>query len=389
MELACESITVGEKSSYKNYIKLIVFVSIVLVCLLLQGCNNTPTSEVNIVIPDDVQAIIDMIDEISVISEDTKDVIINIENQYSILPAEQRELINNIDKLEKIKDEYESFLNNKRVEEEVNQAKESNNAIYEECVKLCENDDFLEALRLCDEANKKDYESYLKIREYESMLKTKQRDYFEKKIIEGIEENNIEQILYLYDEKNILIPGDSLYDNNHIIVHTLSYSQGLFDVCTEGDSKWGTIFIQGKDVQTDIGDFSLAIDMTDENCNVKMSEDYFIKSDEMDKLEISNLDGVVEAEYGRSERIEAEKRYQNYKRTQYVAEAIKEQIELQSRTPHIGMTKEELGESTWGKPRKINTSTYEWGTIEQWCYSGYRYIYLEDGIVTGIQDNNK
>lgn len=54
--------------------------------------------------------------------------------------------------------------------------------------------------------------------------------------------------------------------------------------------------------------------------------------------------------------------------------------------PQIGMTTEEVRQSTWGEPSDINKTTYAWGTKEQWCYSGYRYIYFEDGIVTAIQE---
>lgn len=56
------------------------------------------------------------------------------------------------------------------------------------------------------------------------------------------------------------------------------------------------------------------------------------------------------------------------------------------RSPIIGMTAEEIRLSTWGDPDKINKSTYSWGTSEQWVYEGYRYIYLDDGIVTSIQE---
>jgi hypothetical protein len=62
-------------------------------------------------------------------------------------------------------------------------------------------------------------------------------------------------------------------------------------------------------------------------------------------------------------------------------------IEVQKlEEPKIGMTKEEVLNSTWGKPQDINTTTSRYGTNEQWCYSQYRYIYFENGIVTSIQD---
>ena len=50
------------------------------------------------------------------------------------------------------------------------------------------------------------------------------------------------------------------------------------------------------------------------------------------------------------------------------------------------MTKDEVLNSTWGQPEDINKTTTKYGTREQWSYSGYRYIYFEDGIVTSIQD---
>ncbi len=53
--------------------------------------------------------------------------------------------------------------------------------------------------------------------------------------------------------------------------------------------------------------------------------------------------------------------------------------------PTIGMTKEEVLNSTWGEPNKKNISEYEWGTEEQWVYYGNKCIYFEDGIVTAIQ----
>lgn len=54
--------------------------------------------------------------------------------------------------------------------------------------------------------------------------------------------------------------------------------------------------------------------------------------------------------------------------------------------PSIGMTKNEIKESTWGSPEKINKTTTSYGVHEQWCYSNYKYIYFENGVVTSIQE---
>jgi hypothetical protein len=66
-------------------------------------------------------------------------------------------------------------------------------------------------------------------------------------------------------------------------------------------------------------------------------------------------------------------------------DAIKNDTSLQ-REPFVGMKKEALENSTWGKPRDINKSTYSWGTTEQWCYSNNRYVYLENDVVTSISE---
>lgn len=57
--------------------------------------------------------------------------------------------------------------------------------------------------------------------------------------------------------------------------------------------------------------------------------------------------------------------------------------------PYIGMSKSELENSTWGRPKKINTTTTAVGTTEQWVYdrpfNSKAYVYLTYGIVTAIQ----
>lgn len=54
--------------------------------------------------------------------------------------------------------------------------------------------------------------------------------------------------------------------------------------------------------------------------------------------------------------------------------------------PCVGMSASEVRKSSWGEPDHINKTTYSWGTKEQWCYSGYRYIYLENGVGTAISE---
>lgn len=53
--------------------------------------------------------------------------------------------------------------------------------------------------------------------------------------------------------------------------------------------------------------------------------------------------------------------------------------------PAIGMTQREVRNSKWGSPDDINTTITKYGTHEQWVYSGGRYVYFDDGIVSSIQ----
>ncbi|MFC4306648.1 hypothetical protein [Cohnella boryungensis] len=54
--------------------------------------------------------------------------------------------------------------------------------------------------------------------------------------------------------------------------------------------------------------------------------------------------------------------------------------------PAIGMTAQEVEDSKWGSPDDINKTTTKYGISEQWVYKYHGYIYLDDGIVTAIQE---
>ena len=53
--------------------------------------------------------------------------------------------------------------------------------------------------------------------------------------------------------------------------------------------------------------------------------------------------------------------------------------------PSIGMTENDVIE-IWGNPTDINRTETAYGISEQWVYYGHRYVYLENGFVTAIQD---
>lgn len=59
---------------------------------------------------------------------------------------------------------------------------------------------------------------------------------------------------------------------------------------------------------------------------------------------------------------------------------------IEPKAPEIGMTADEVRNSTWDEPKEIDKTTTKYGVREQWVYSSRRYIYLEDGIVVAIQE---
>jgi hypothetical protein len=51
----------------------------------------------------------------------------------------------------------------------------------------------------------------------------------------------------------------------------------------------------------------------------------------------------------------------------------------------VGMSREQVYASCWGKPQKINLTRTGNGDSEQLVYPGYNYVYLRNGLVTSIQ----
>jgi len=71
------------------------------------------------------------------------------------------------------------------------------------------------------------------------------------------------------------------------------------------------------------------------------------------------------------------------------AEAQKEaadKAKAKSEGVRLGMTQQDVLDSSWGKPNDINRTIGGYGTHEQWCYGGNNYLYFEDGILTDIQN---
>ena len=60
--------------------------------------------------------------------------------------------------------------------------------------------------------------------------------------------------------------------------------------------------------------------------------------------------------------------------------------EKRSKGVSIGMSKEDVLASKWGRPESVNKTTGSYGTHEQWVYGGRNYLYFENGVLTTIQN---
>jgi hypothetical protein len=76
-----------------------------------------------------------------------------------------------------------------------------------------------------------------------------------------------------------------------------------------------------------------------------------------------------------------------------VEEAARKKAEAQDRAERrkrgvtVGMSKEEVLMSSWGRPERVNSTTNSRGTREQWVYGGRNYLYFdESGRLTTIQN---
>lgn len=63
-----------------------------------------------------------------------------------------------------------------------------------------------------------------------------------------------------------------------------------------------------------------------------------------------------------------------------------EKARKKSQGVNLGMSKQDVLDSSWGTPNKVNTTTTKYGVHEQWCYSGNNYLYFENGKLTSIQN---
>ena len=107
-----------------------------------------------------------------------------------------------------------------------------------------------------------------------------------------------------------------------------------------------------------------------------------IKSKDYTSYYSSNEESLVE----NSGDAELKKLYKQFNDAKNREELRKEKEKKKQRGVNIGMTKQQVLDSMWGEPEKINKTTTAYGTSEQWVYPNNNYLYFENGILTAIQN---
>lgn len=73
-------------------------------------------------------------------------------------------------------------------------------------------------------------------------------------------------------------------------------------------------------------------------------------------------------------------------RTRAAAAARKLALQRRREGVEIGMTKQQVLASSWGRPQHVNQTITSSGTREQWIYGdGAGYLYFDGNLLTGIQ----
>ena len=116
------------------------------------------------------------------------------------------------------------------------------------------------------------------------------------------------------------------------------------------------------------------------------------RNEEKNSFKILNFEekDTIEAEFLLDEKI-LTREYFNYDEIvgsygSYADSENQKKYWLSGNEPEIGMSELDVKMSSWGEPNEINRTETKYGVREQWVYDDGRYIYLDDGIVTSIQE---
>lgn len=178
------------------------------------------------------------------------------------------------------------------------------------------------------------------------------------------------------------------YDKVVQDLHSEDYKAAKYDVISLVDAKSQ----KGKDmyyIATAIIDYNEKHYVSAKNSVNRLSEDA-LNGEFADKIrEINNVDPVlVQQDQERIDKLKAAKEAKdaevNRKLKALADEVEAENKEKEAHSIHIGDSKNTVIQK-WGNPMRVNRTQTANGVSEQLVY-GNQYVYIDDGIVTAIQN---
>lgn len=231
---------------------------------------------------------------------------------------------------------------------------------------------------------------------------------------EAMNQKDYNKAVDLYSEAlNIFNKSDTkskLSEAKELQLSQNAYNEGMRDFELKG---YYTAFLEFKNViEKDADNYEDAKKKQEECKNLyttdKLAEAKKDVSDGKYDVAITCLDNILKLDPQNSDVINLRSQYNSEKKeadakAKTDAEAKKAQQEADAKAKaeqakqadiakrksegvRIGMTKDEVLASNWGKPKSINKTTGSYGTHEQWVYGGNNYLYFENGILKTIQN---
>lgn len=168
-----------------------------------------------------------------------------------------------------------------------------------------------------------------------------------------------------------------------IITNNKEKNQDIVDIATNKqneikDKAFGQIFAMGQE-KINAQEYSSAQSLLSnykDLGNQLILDMYNIATNEVNRIEAEEQ-ARKEAEQREREKREAEEQ---------ARKEAEEKARKKSQGVYIGMTQQDVLDSSWGKPKDINKTIGAWGVHEQWVYGNGNYLYFEDGILTSIQN---
>jgi len=193
--------------------------------------------------------------------------------------------------------------------------------------------------------------------------------------VTNIVDNSVEEVVKI----------ESLLDYLTLTDETINLIQTKKKEIIDADKDRLYKLYEEKLFQEDYGKFNF-LSHQDEEFNA-MYEYMMAKKYQPDGIDnVENLMKKVSPDYGGMFNGLIKQAISDNSKTFYWLETYNKANKIQTPNPRIGMTEEEVINSSWGEPQSKNRTVTSISVREQWVYPNYKYLYFKDGILISFQD---